>query len=144
MRTFLEVEGKLGPIPQPSSSQYRPPQPETNPNIRKATKTPEKRKRVAPTKKFKSNIAVRPNEAAAQPPATISKAPTDIKIQAQEETPESRPPPLEDAPIHAGTPWPNAGKMLGNLFEARIDWLLPPNYIDDTKSTANTSIPKPP
>ena len=34
MRTFLEVEGKMGPIPQPASSQYRPPQPDTNPNVR--------------------------------------------------------------------------------------------------------------
>ena len=41
MRTFLEVEGKLGPIP----NQYRPSQPDTNPNVRKATKTPEKRER---------------------------------------------------------------------------------------------------
>ena len=57
MRTFLEVKGKLGPIPQSSSNQYRPPQPDTNPNIRKATKTTEKRKRVAPTKRFKANIA---------------------------------------------------------------------------------------
>ena len=24
MKTFLEVEGKMGPIPQPASSQYRP------------------------------------------------------------------------------------------------------------------------
>ena len=24
MRTFLEVKGKMGPIPQPDSSQYRP------------------------------------------------------------------------------------------------------------------------
>ena len=64
MRTFVEVKGKLGPIPQPSSSQYRPPQPDTNPNVRKATKTHEKRKRLAPTKKFKANIAMRPTEAA--------------------------------------------------------------------------------
>ena len=96
-----------------------------------------KRKRVAPTKRFKANIAVKPNEAAAQPAMTISKAPTDIKIQAQEGNPESRPPPLEDAPVCTGTPWPDAGKMSGNLFEARKDWLLPPNYIDDAKSTAN-------
>ena len=39
MRTFLEVEGKLGPIPQPSSNQDRPLQPDTNPNIGKSTKT---------------------------------------------------------------------------------------------------------
>ena len=30
-------------------------------------------------------------------------------------TSQNNPPPLEDAPIHAGTPWPKVGKMLGNL-----------------------------
>ena len=44
MRTFLEVKGKLGPIPQSSSNQYRPPQPDTNPNVRKVNKATEKRK----------------------------------------------------------------------------------------------------
>ena len=120
MRTVLEVKGKLSPIPQSSSNQYRPPQPDTNPNVRKATKTTEKRKGVAPTKRFKANIATKTNSdgATAWPPMAISKAPTDFKIQApsQDETQESRPPPLEDAPIHACTPWPNAGKMLGNLL----------------------------
>ena len=32
MKTFLEVEGKMGPIP---ASQFRPPLPDSNPNIRK-------------------------------------------------------------------------------------------------------------
>ena len=45
--------------------------------------------------------------------------------------PENKPPPLEDAPIHTGTPWPEVGKMLGNLFETRKDWLIPPNYNND-------------
>ena len=49
MRTFLEVEGKMGLIPQPTNSQYRPPQPDTNPNVRK-DKATEKRKRTVPTK----------------------------------------------------------------------------------------------
>ena len=35
MKTFLEVEGKMGPILQPASGQYRPPQLDTNPNVRK-------------------------------------------------------------------------------------------------------------
>ena len=34
MKTFLEVEGKMGPIPAPVG-QFRPPLPNTNPNIRK-------------------------------------------------------------------------------------------------------------
>ena len=32
MKTFLEVEGEIGPVP---TSQFRPPLPDTNPNIRK-------------------------------------------------------------------------------------------------------------
>ena len=52
--------------------------------------------------------------------------------------PENKPPPLEDVPIHAGTPWPKAGKMLGNLFKTRKDWLIPPNYNND--NNMNTAI----
>ena len=51
MKTFLEVEGKMGPIPVPVS-QFRPPLPNTNPNIRKDNAT-EKRKRATP-KKFRT------------------------------------------------------------------------------------------
>ena len=54
-------------------------------------------------------------------------------------SPESRPPSLEDAPIHAGTPWPEAGKMLGNLFETRKDWLIPPNYTNDSNISADNA-----
>ena len=48
MKTFLEVEGKMGPIQVPVS-QFRPPLPDTNPNIRK-NNAAEKRKRVTPKK----------------------------------------------------------------------------------------------
>ena len=48
MKTFIEVEGKMGPIP---TSQSRPPLPDTNPNIRKDNTT-EKRKRAMP-KRFR-------------------------------------------------------------------------------------------
>ena len=51
MKTFLEVEGKIGPIPTPGS-QLRPPLPDTNPNIRKDTVT-ERRKRAMPKRKFR-------------------------------------------------------------------------------------------
>ena len=61
MRTFLELEGKLGPIPQSSSNQFRPPQPDTNSNVKKVTKITEKRKRVAPMKRFKAKIVAEPN-----------------------------------------------------------------------------------
>ena len=54
--TFLEVEGQMGPIPQSASSQYRPPQLYTNPNIRKDTAA-EKRKRTVPPKRFRPGAA---------------------------------------------------------------------------------------
>ena len=64
MKTFLEVEGKMGPIPQPASSQYRPSQLDTNPNVRKDNAV-EKRKRAAPTKRFRPSTAPKPSETAA-------------------------------------------------------------------------------
>ena len=64
MRTFFKVEGKMGPTPQPASSQYRPPQLDTNPNVRK-DKAAEKRKRAAPTKRFRDNTVSKTSEAAA-------------------------------------------------------------------------------
>ena len=78
---------------------------------------------------------------------TISKAPTNIKPQVQEGTSENRPPPLEDVPSPCkSTPWPSAGKISGNLFEERKDWLLPPNYLDNNnvKDMASVTSPKPP
>ena len=54
MQTFLELEGKLGPKPpQKQTNQFRPSQPDTNPKIRKDHKVAEKRKTVAPQKRFK-------------------------------------------------------------------------------------------
>ena len=53
MKTFLEVENKMGPIIPALVSQFRPPLPETNPNIKKGDST-EKRKRATPKKRFRS------------------------------------------------------------------------------------------
>ena len=50
MKTFLEVEGKMGPAPAPGN-QFRPLLPNTNPNIRKDNAA-EKRKRAVP-KRFR-------------------------------------------------------------------------------------------
>ena len=52
-------------------------------------------------------------------------------------TPENYPPPLEDSPAHGSTPWPEAGRMSGNLFEIRKDWPIP-----STSDTVNATIPK--
>ena len=144
MRTFLEVEGNMGPISQPTSSQYRSLQLDTNPNVRK-DKAAEKRKRAVPTKRFRPSTVSRPSEAAACPPMTISKTSTNDRLQVQEETSDSRPPPLENVPVCKSTPWPNAGKISGNLFEERKDWLLPPNYLNnDNKDMTSVTSQKPP
>ena len=111
MKTFLEVEGKMGPIPTPSS-QFRPPLPDTNPNIRKDTVT-EKRKRAMPKKKFRPAT---PKPAAACPP--MPEAPPKPKGDV----------PLASVPVQESTPLPGTGKMSGNLFEDR-NWLLPQNYL---------------
>ena len=74
MKTFLEVEGKMGPIPTPGS-QFRPPLPDTNPNIRKDTVT-EKRKRATPKKKFRP---VTPKPTTACPP--LPEAPPKLRVK---------------------------------------------------------------
>ena len=114
MKTFLEEEGKMGLIPAPIS-QFRPPLPDTNPNIRK-NNAAEKRKRATPTK-FR--------------PATPK--PTSVHLP----LPEAPPKPKNDAslpsiPVCNSTPFPGTGKMSGNLFQDR-NWLFPPNYLDISK-----------
>ena len=53
MRTYLKLEGKLGPKFQPQSEQSRPTQPNTNPCVRKETKVTDKRRKLIPTKRYK-------------------------------------------------------------------------------------------
>ena len=98
-KTFLEVEGKMGPIPAPTS-QFRPPLPNSNPNFRKDNAA-EKRKRAAP-KRFRP--------VAPKPAATHPEAPPKPKNDVS----DSRP-----VPVCKSTPWPGTGKMSGNLFEDR-------------------------
>ena len=140
---FLEVEGRMDPIPEPApaptstppaTSQFRPPLPNTNPNIRKDNTT-EKRKRVAP-KRFKP--------AAPKPTAVhlpLPEAPPKFKNNV---------PVAQPVPVHESTPWPEAGKISGNLFKDR-NWLLQPNYlnnenktVDEPKNAASITNPRPP
>ena len=101
----------------------------------------EKRKRAAPTKRFRPSAVSKPSGTAAHPPATVSRAPVNVKPQT--DAPENRPPPLENAPVCKSTPWPGAGRMPGNLFEDR-KWLLPPNYLsNDSKYARDITSPKP-
>ena len=88
MKTFLEVENKMGLIPTPSS-QFRPPLPDTNPNIRKDNVT-EKRKRATPKKKFR--------------PATPKPA---AECQPLLEAPPKLTP---SVPVRESTPWPGKVK----------------------------------
>ena len=52
MKTCLKLEGNLWPRPQPQSNQFRPPQPNTNPQVRKESKAMEKKKKVASHKEI--------------------------------------------------------------------------------------------
>ena len=73
---------------------------------------------------------------------THSKAPNNVKPQT--DALENRLPPLEDAPVPK-TPWPSTGKMSGNFFEERKDWLLPSNHLNNgNKDTTGVSSPNAP
>ena len=134
MKTYLEWEGKLGSKFQPQPDQSRPTQPNTNPCVRKETKVSEKRRKLIPTKNYKVKVIARPeptpkaSNTTVQPPLTTPNAPTNSEKQnpSQASASDSNPPPLKNIPAHAGTPWPEAGKMSGNLFKLRKDWLIPP------------------
>ena len=122
MKTFLEVENKMGltiPIPAPNS-QFRTPLSEMNPNVHKNDNT-DKRKRATPKKRFRPAT---PRVATMHPP--LPQAPT----KSSNNIPST---------IRQDTPWPGAGKMLGNLFEDR-NWLLPKGYlaIEDKKEDTTT------
>ena len=125
MKTFLEVEGKMGPAPV---SQFRPPLPDTNPNIRKDNAT-EKRKEAAP-RRFKP----------ATPKSTTMHLPLpEAPPKPKNDVPYSQP--LPSVPVCKSTPWPGTGKLSGNLFEDR-NWLLPPNYLDNGNENKTENEPK--
>ena len=86
---------KMGPIIPAPVSQFRPPLPETNPNIRKSDTT-EKRKRATPKIKFRPTT---PRATAMYPP--LPQAPPKPSSSAS------------SAPVtvREDTPWPSAGKM---------------------------------
>ena len=114
MRTFLEVEYKMGPtIPAPAN-QYGLPLPEMNPNVRKGNAT-EKRRTVTPKRRFRP----------VAPKATVTCSPL----------PKTHQKPISNAAaastsmtVRQDTPWPSTGKMSGNLFQDR-NWLLPKDYL---------------
>ena len=127
MKTFLEVENKMGPIIPALVSQFRPPLPETNPNIRKSDST-EKRRRATPKKRFRpaspktTAMCLPLLQTAPRPTNGASAAPVTVR---------------ED------TPWPGAGKMSGNLFEER-NWPLLKDYLAIEDKKEDGTIAKPP
>ena len=129
----------MRPKPQTQSNQSRPPQPNTNPHVRRESKaTKKKRKRLIPTKKYKVKVVARPDPSnvTAQPPQTNAKATVHSEGQ-KYSTSENNPPTIRKCPSLHYTPWPKAGKMSRNLFELRKDWPVPP-----TNNTATTTNPK--
>ena len=105
MKTFLEVENKMGPIILAPVCQFIPPLPETNPNFRKSDTT-EKRKRATPKKKFRPAT---PRVVMMHPP--LLQAPPKPSSSAS------------SGPVREDTPWSGTGKMSGNLCKDR-NWLL--------------------
>ena len=128
MKTFLEVENKMGPVIPALVSQFRPPLLETNPNIRKSNST-EKRKRATPKKRFR--------------PATPRATTTCLSLLQTAPRPTTGAS-AAPATVREDTPWPGVGKMLGNLFEER-NWVLPKDYlaIGDKKEDATVAKPPP-
>ena len=81
IKTYLKLDGKLGLKPQSQSNLFGPPQPNTNPQVRKESKVTEKRKRLIPTEKYKVKVVTRPTKETVQPPQTNAQAPVNSGTQ---------------------------------------------------------------
>ena len=95
IKTYLELEGKLRPKPQSQTNQFRPPLPNANSQIRKDSKTAEKRKRLSPTKKLKAAARPNPSNTTKQLPHKSASVNTENQ---QPPTSESSPPQLKRCP----------------------------------------------
>ena len=122
MKTFLEVENKMGTTIQTSmpNSQIRTPLPITNPNVHRSNNV-DRRKTVMPKRKFWPVTA-------ANPP--IPQAPLKPNYE------------IPPAAVRADTPWPGAGEMLGNLFKER-NWPLLEGYLAVKNKKSDIDIPSP-
>ena len=109
MKTYLELERKLGPKLQPQSNEFRSVQPNTNPNVRKDSKATEKRKRLIPMRKYNVKVVARPDSSnvTTKPPVTNPKAPVNSEGQkpSPEGTPENNTPPIENIPVCVNMAW---------------------------------------
>ena len=93
---------------------------------------------MLPTKKYKVKVVGRPDlsNGTAQPPQTNLKATVNSESQKPS---KNNPLPLESAPVHTDTPWPEARKMSGNLLELKKDWPIPSS--DNTMNATNSKLP---
>ena len=123
MKTFLEVENKMGTIIQPTmqGNQNRPSFPITNPNVNRTSNT-ERRKTISPKRKFR--------------PITVTNPPVPQVLPVSNyEIPSTM--------GRASTPWPGTGKAVNNINSDR-QWLLPKGYpaIQDKNKDNEISSPK--
>ena len=117
MRTYLELEGKLGPKSeiQSQQNQSRPAQPVTNPLVKREAKATDKRRKLIPTKRYKVQVVAKPESTPKtsnmiMQMSTIAPC-TTMNLEkgnpSQGSSSSNNPPPLENTPTHAGTPWPH-------------------------------------
>ena len=110
MKTFLEVENKMGPIICAPVSQFMPPLLETNPNIRKDDSA-EKRRRASPKKRFRP---VTPKATTVHPPllqTTANPKATTVCPSFSQAAPKPTNGPDDTLMVREDTPWPGTGKM---------------------------------
>ena len=131
----------MGPIIPAPVIQFKPPLPETNPNIRKGDST--EKRRASPKKRFRP----------ATPKATMV-CPPLLQTAAIPRATVVHPPFLQTAPkptngaddavtVREDTPWDSTGKMSGNLFEER-NWVLPKDYLAIEDKKEDATVAKPP
>ena len=102
------------------NSQFRPPLPQTNPNIHRSDNV-ERRKTITPKRKFRP---ITPKVTMTNPP--LLQAP-------------SRPTNENPSKVREDTPWPGTDKMSGNLPDDR-QWLLPKGYLATQNKEKNIDI----
>ena len=92
IRTYLELEGKLGPKFQPQQNQCRPAQSSTNPLVRRETRVTDKRRKLIPTKRYKVQVVAKPESTpktinvTTQPPNTAPSA----SVNSEKENPPQK------------------------------------------------------
>ena len=91
MKTYLVLEGKLGPKLQSQSDKFRPPQPNTNPHVRKDSKATKKRKRLIPTKKYKVKVVARSNPGNESTPSLQTNPEAPMNPEGEKSLPEGTP-----------------------------------------------------